>query len=68
MNIDIILIRLQNLKNTDLMSAAIVFGAAKPTESAPKQIRPNGSERRHQHVKAKVEFLAADQERRFNVL
>jgi hypothetical protein len=50
------------------MSAAIVFGAAKPTESASKQIRPNGSERRHQHVKAKVEFLAADQERRFNVL
>ncbi len=54
--------------NTDLMSAAIVFGAAKPTESAPKQIRPNGSERRHQHIKAKVEFLAADQEGRFNVL
>lgn len=32
------------MKCTDLVSAAVVFGATKATETASKQICPNGSE------------------------
>ncbi len=56
------------MKCTDLVSAAVVFGATKATETASKQICPNGSEWRHQHIKTKVEFFATYQKGRFDVL
>ena len=52
---------------SNLMSAAIVFGATEAAESSTKQIGSNWTERSDKDVETKIKFLAAYQKWRFDV-